>query len=109
MKSYKVKVTDEAFSDLNEIFEYIDQELLNPDAAARIYNALLDGMRSLENMPERIKLMNSDMEHKRGLRLMPVENYAIVFKIRDDCVYVIDVFYGASDIESKLRGDNNSR
>ena len=109
MKSYKVKVTDEAFSDLNEIFEYIDQELLSPDAAVRIYNVLLDGMRSLETMPERIKLMNSEQEQKRGLRLMPVENYAIIFNIRDDCVYVIDIFYGASDIESKLRGEKNGK
>ena len=104
MKSYKVRVTDEAFADLNEIYEYIDQELLNPSAAIRIYNALLDGMRSLENMPDRIKLMNSEPEQKRELRLMPVENFAIIFCIREDCVYVVNVFYGASDIESKLRG-----
>ncbi len=108
MKSYKVRVTDQAFADLNAIYEYIDQELLNPDAAVRIYNALIDGMRTLENMPERIKLMNSELEQKNGLRLMPVENYAIIFTIREDNVYITNIFYGASDIESKLRGENNS-
>ena len=108
MKSYKVRVTDQAFADLNAIYEYIDQELLNPDAAVRIYNALIDGMRTLENMPERIKLMNSEPEKKNGLRLMSVENYAIIFTIREESVYIIDIFYGASDIESKLRGENNS-
>ena len=108
MKSYKVRVTDQAFADLNAIHDYIDQELLNPDAAVRIYNALIDGMRALENMPERIKLMNSEFERKNGLRLMPIENYAIIFTIREDSVYITNIFYGASDIESKLRGDKDS-
>ena len=53
-------------------------------------------------MPERIKTMDSIPEHKRGLRMMPIENYAIIFDIRDDIVTVINIFYGASDIIGKL-------
>lgn len=102
MKQYYVRVTDEALKDLEAIYEYIDQELLNHTAAVRIYNELIDGMESLCEMPDRIKTMDSVSEHKRGLRLMPIENYVIIFDIRDDIVTIINVFYGASDIIEKL-------
>lgn len=102
MKQYYVRVTDEALKDLESIYEYIDQELFNHTAAVRIYNKLIDGMESLREMPDRIKAMDSVPEHKRSLRLMPVENYVIIFVIRDDIVTIINVFYGASDIIGKL-------
>ena len=77
MKQYYVRVTDEALKDLEAIYEYIDQELLNHTAAVRIYNELIDGMESLFEMPDRIKTMDSVSEHKKGLRLMPVETMSL--------------------------------
>lgn len=53
MNRYTVRVTDEAYSDLNDIYDYIEQELLNPDAAVRIYNSLIEDMRSLGRKAER--------------------------------------------------------
>ena len=102
MKKYRVRITDEAVLDLNAIHQYIEKELLNPSAADRIYGRLINGMASLKEMPERIKLMDSEPERQRGLRKMTIENYCIIFDIRGDVVNIINVFYGASDIESKL-------
>ena len=56
-------------------------------------------------MPERIKLMESEPERTRGLRRLIVDNYAVFFIIADDVVIVTNVLYGASDIESRLRGN----
>lgn len=105
MKKYRIKVTDEALLDLNTIHQYIEEELCNPVAADHIYNSLIDGMRNLQEMPERIKLMDSELEKERGLRRLVVGNYCIIFDIRGDVVNVISIFYGASDIESKLRSE----
>ena len=104
MKEYHVMMTDEAVMDIESIHKYITEELLNPDAANRIYNALLDGAMSLKELPERIKLIDTNSEYERDLRGLVVESYVIIFDIRDDIVNIISIFYGASDINGKLRG-----
>ena len=50
-----------------------------------------------------------DFKTKSGqaLRKMNVGKYAIIFTIRKEAVSIINVFYGASDIDNKLdnKGD----
>lgn len=104
MRQYKVLVTDEALNDMRLIYEYIAEELLSPDTAMGQYNRIADAIESLDQMPERIKLMESEPEKTRGLRRLIVDNYAVFFIIEDETVIVTNVLYGASDIENKLRG-----
>lgn len=105
MKQYRVLITDEALNDMESIYEYIADELLAPDTAMGQYNRIADAIETLEQMPERIKLMESEPEKTRGLRKLIVDNYAVFFIIEDDAVIVANVLYGASDIENRLRGN----
>ena len=105
MKQYRVLITDEALNDMESIYEYIAEELLAPDTAMGQYNRIADAIETLDQMPERIKLMESEPEKTRGLRKLIVDNYAVFFIIADDIVIVTNVLYGASDIENRLRGD----
>lgn len=105
MKQYRVLITDEALNDMESIYEYISDELLAPDTAMWQYNRIADAIETLEQMPERIKLMESEPEKTRGLRKLIVDNYAVFFIIEDDAVIVTNVLYGASDIENRLRGN----
>ena len=105
MKQYRVLVTDEALNDMESIYEYIAEELLAPDTAMGQYNRIADAIETLDQMPERIKLMESEPEKTRGLRKLIVDNYAVFFIIADDIVIVTNVLYGASDIENRLRGN----
>ena len=105
MKQYRVLITDEALNDMESIYEYIADELLAPDTAMGQYNRIADAIETLEQMPERIKLMESEPEKTRGLRKLIVDNYAVFFIIEDDAVIVTNVLYGASDIENRLRGN----
>ena len=105
MKQYRVLVTDEALNDMESIYEYIAEELLAPNTAMGQYNRIADAIETLDQMPERIKLMESEPEKTRGLRKLIVDNYAVFFIIADDIVIVTNVLYGASDIENRLRGD----
>ena len=105
MKQYRVLVTDEALNDMESIYEYIAEELLAPNTAMGQYNRIADAIETLDQMPERIKLMESEPEKTRGLRKLIVDNYAVFFIIEDDTVIVTNVLYGASDIENRLRGD----
>jgi len=105
MKQYRVLITDEALNDMESIYEYIAEELLAPDTAMGQYNRIADAIETLDQMPERIKLMESEPEKTRGLRKLIVDNYAVFFIVEDDTVIVTNVLYGASDIENRLRGD----
>ena len=105
MKQYRVLITDEALNDMESIYEYIAEELLAPDTAMGQYNRIADAIETLDQMPERIKLMESEPEKTRGLRKLIVDNYAVFFIIAYDIVIVTNVLYGASDIENRLRGD----
>ena len=105
MKQYRILITDEALNDMESIYEYIAEELLAPDTAMGQYNRIADAIETLDQMPERIKLMESEPEKTRGLRKLIVDNYAVFFIIADDIVIVTNVLYGASDIENRLRGD----
>ena len=68
MTHYKTHITDEALNDMESIYEYIAEELLAPDTAMGQYNRIADAIETLDQMPERIKLMESEPERTRGLR-----------------------------------------
>lgn len=68
MTHYKTHITDEALNDMESIYEYIAEELLAPDTAMGQYNRIADAIETLDQMPERTKLMESEPERTRGLR-----------------------------------------
>ena len=105
MKHYKVHITEEALSDMAEIYEYLAEELLAPGAAMGQYDRIADAILTLDQMPERIKIMETEPERTRGLRKLIVDNYAVFFLISGDTVIVTNVLYGAASIEHRLRGE----
>ena len=68
------------------------------------YDPLADAILSLESMPERIKIMDSEPEYSLGIRQMFVDNYSVLFIIKGKIVNIIRVLYGASDISKRLLG-----
>ncbi|MFT9487259.1 MAG: type II toxin-antitoxin system RelE/ParE family toxin [Tepidibacillus sp.] len=60
MESYKVELLPSAYSDLDEIFDYIMID--NPQAAANMLETIIDSLRHLENYPHSGKLL-----HERSL------------------------------------------
>lgn len=103
MKQYNVKITSKALADMEAIYDYIAEQLLNPDAAMGQYNRIADAIESLKEFPERCRVFDSQPEHDLGMRQIPVENYTAIYVIRGDDVVVLRVLYSASDINARLR------
>ena len=61
MKRYEVIISDKAREDMEKIHGYIAETLLSPDTATNQYNRIAKAILTLEEMPERIKPM--DTEH----------------------------------------------
>ncbi|MBQ9519354.1 MAG: type II toxin-antitoxin system RelE/ParE family toxin [Firmicutes bacterium] len=98
MENYKIKVTDEALSDMEQIYNYIAYNLLSPEKAMKQYNKIADVITSLSNFPEKFRCING-----LGQRRAPVGNYSVFYVIKADTIYVTNVLYSASDIEKRLK------
>ena len=75
MKQYDVKISHAALSDMEQIYSYIADRLLEPDTAMGQYNRIAEAIQSLNILPERCALVESEPERTQGLRQMLVDNY----------------------------------
>lgn len=106
MSSYSVKITRRALNDMERIYRYIADELLVPDTAMQQYDRIAAGIESLGEMPHRCRLFASQPERQMGLRLLNVDNYAVIFVISETAVTVLRVLYSHSDLISRLRDES---
>lgn len=106
MKRYAVRITDHALKDMQDLYDYISDTLFAPDAAMNQYNRIADAIESLCEYPERYRLFVSEPEHSQGIRLLPVDHYAVIYTVRGDVVTALRVLYSASDIITRLRTDD---
>ena len=102
---FKIEISEQADSDLRVIFEYIAFELESPENARGQLNRLEESIMSLDQMPERFREYENEPWHSRGLRLMPVDNYCVMYipNKEDAVVTIIRVMYGGRDIDAQLK------
>lgn len=103
--SYEITTTNQADADLRGIYEYIAFELLSPGNAAGQLQRLEEHIIGLEEFPEKFRLYEKEPWHSRGLRVMPVDNYLVLY-IPDkvaEIVTVIRIMYGGRDIDKQLK------
>ena len=102
MEKYEVNITDEALDDMEKIYEYIAFELLSPENAMGQYNRIADAILTLDSLPDRFALFESEPEHSWGMRRMVVDNYLVCYVVDPGIVTVTDVLYGASNVHVRL-------
>ena len=67
------------------------------------YNRIAEAIQSLNILPERCALVESEPERTQGLRQMLVDNYSVFYIVGEDTVSVARVLYSASDLVRRLR------
>jgi len=87
MDKYHVIVSDAATRQIINCLLFIAQE--NAEAAQRLRQRLMDGIRSLSEMPARYPFFSEPYIPANKYHKMFVENwYLILYQIRDTSVYV---------------------
>ena len=76
---YEVEVSEQADSDLRGIFEYIAFELQSPENASGQLDRLEEQILSLDTMPERYRKYEKEPWKSRGLRVLPVVDYVVLY------------------------------
>ena len=101
---YTIKVTVQADNDLRNIYEYIAYELQSPENAGGQLNRIEKCIMSLKSMPERYRFYDREPWKSRGLHIVPVDNYCILYIVDNGnmTVSIMRVMYGGRDINTQL-------
>ena len=83
---------------------YIRIELQSPENASTQLDHLEEQILSLNTMPERYRKYEKEPWKSRGLRVLPVDNYVVLY-ISDSnkkVVTILRVMYAGRDIDNQL-------
>ena len=102
---FEVEISDQAEADLRGIFEYIAFTLLAPENATGQLDRLENSILSLEQYPMRHRAYEKEPWHSRGLRVLSVDNYVVLYIPNEETkvVTVIRVMYGGRNIDKELK------
>ena len=106
---FEIEISDQADNDLRNIYEYIAFELQSSENAIGQLDRLEKGIMGLNQMPERFLEYEKESWHSRGLHIMPVDNYCVLYipDLDKTVVTIIRVMYGGRDIETQLNKFTN--
>lgn len=99
MSSYSVDLTQNAASDIREIYAYIRLQLLEPETAAHQRGRIKKAILGLASLPKRYALVSDGQLKEQGIRFFPVDNYLIFYVINEQehKVTVLRVLYPRRD------------
>ena len=99
MDRYAVKLTPRAVRDLDGIYGYIADTLLESGTAAALIDRLEAGILSLETMPYRCPERRKGAYADRGYRNLFIENYTVIYRVDEaqKQVIVLTVRYSKSE------------
>ena len=95
---YKVTLLDRAYQDLDSIYEYIANTLMEPDVALGIVDEIESSVLSLDIMPHRCPERKIGVYANQGYRQLFIGNYTAIFRIDEDrkLVIIVTIRYSSS-------------
>ena len=99
MDKYSIKIYSRAYRDLEQIFTYIAEELLEPAIALEIIDGLENAIFSLEEQPERGAIRRVGAYANQGYRQIFYKNYTIIYRVikRKQEIHIVTVRYTPSN------------
>lgn len=95
MDKYVVKLYARAYRDLDDIYTYIAENLLEPDTALNMVDELENAIFSLEQLPERGAIRRVGAYANGDYRQLFVKNYVIIYRVlkQKKEVHIVTVRY----------------
>ena len=103
-KVYKVKLTDIAHGDLEDIVSYIAKDLQEAVTARKIYAKIVGELKKLKSIPERHALVIDTHLRSLGARPFYIDNYVAPYTIVEEknIVLVLRALYARRDWRNLL-------
>ena len=95
---YSVKLLPRAYRDLDGIYEYIAETLIEPGIAVKLVDSLEEAIFSLESIPQRGALRKTGAYADKGYRQLFVGNFTVVYRVAEakKRVLVVTIRYSKS-------------
>jgi len=102
--NWDIRYSHLAEEDILKIYRYIARAFHDRESAAGQAMRIVRAARSLENMPLRHRLYEDEPWHSLGLRIMPVDNYVVLYWPDEmaKIVHIARIVYGKMDIPAQL-------
>jgi plasmid stabilization system protein ParE len=98
LNRYDVKLYARAYHDLDDIYNYIAENLLEPDTALNMVDELEKAIFSLEQIPERGAIRRIGVYANGDYRQLFVKNYCIIYRVLKEKkeVHIVTIRYKPS-------------
>lgn len=96
--SYNIVLTDNAKTDLEEIYKYISENLIEPNSANRLMEKIEKEILLLERNPYScVEVIVKP--HKKKYRKLVIGKYIVLYRINEELKEVVidDIIYGKRD------------
>ena len=92
---YEIEITSSAQRDMNGVVDYIEQVLLNPQAADDLLDEAETAINSLAQFPEKYSLVDDSVLKAWGIRYTSINNYLAFYIVseRERKVYIVRFLY----------------
>ena len=99
---FRVQYTQQAEEDLDSILRYMSDELFNPQAAERFYEAVNKRLGLLCDNPRMFPLHHDEKLHADEYRCAVIGNYLMFYIVDDEysVVSIIRIVYGGRDLSA---------
>lgn len=101
---YRIRITDYALEQMQEIQKYIAVNLRAPDTAVKWRAKMQKELASLSRFPAQIPLTEEEPWHSEGIHKMVVGMYLVYFWINETAceVWITAVVYGSRNQRQQL-------
>ncbi len=101
MEKYDVELLPAAYTDLDEIFNYIMAD--NPQAAAEMLDTIMESLRRLENFPHSGALLLDRAMRKFNFRMVIIDPYIGFYRFIKDKVIIYRILHCARNYPHLLK------
>lgn len=102
MSEFSVSYTEKALSDLDDIYNYIANNLREPQIASKLISRLTKAIDDLSFMAESYHFYTEEPFYSQGMRYFTEGNYCIFYKVQDKTAFVVRILYGARNFINLL-------
>lgn len=92
---YNIKLTDEFLDEIDDICNYISNNLKAPDAANRLREKVVYNILMLEKSPRIFMKIEKMAKTERQYRRIVINNYVILYTIDENekIIYIAHIYY----------------
>ena len=102
MTKITINILKRAEGDMEAIYHYIADELQSPETAMNHFEAIAEGIKTLEIFPERCAIVEELLSLDIKVRRLLVKNYSVFYRFDKDTVTILRVLHQSSSLDRLL-------